>query len=92
MTTYLLYPPMTPPSTMSEASMQNMEARIPSLAQIAVRQARRQALTTSGKVLEARDGHLVEIAANGTVRVLRHIAKPIPVALGSKQFRAHRAP
>lgn len=78
---------MTSPSTMSEAFMQNMEARIPSLAQIAVQ----QALATSGKVLEARDGQLVETAANGTVRVIRHIAKPIPVVLGAKRFRAHRA-
>ena len=82
---------MTSPSTMSEASMQNMEAHIPSLAHIAVQRARRQALTTSGKVLEARDGQLVEMAANGTVRVIRHIAKPIPVALGAKRFHAHRA-
>ena len=82
---------MTPPSTMSEESMQNMEARIPSLAQIAVQRARLQVLATSGKVVEARDGQLVETAANGTVRVIRHIAKPIPVALGAKRFRAHKA-
>ncbi|MDH1381038.1 hypothetical protein N5J07_16575 [Comamonas aquatica] len=82
---------MTSPSTMSEESMQNMEARIPSLAQIAVQRAHRQVLATGGKVLEARDGQLLEIAANGTVRVIRHIAKPIPVALGAKRFRAHRA-
>ena len=82
---------MTPLSTMSEASMQNMEACIHSLVQIAVQRARRQALAISGKVLEARDGQLVEIAANGAVRVIRHIAKPIPVALGAKRFRAHRA-
>ena len=82
---------MTPPSTMSEESMQNMEARIPSLAQIAVQRARLQVLATSGKVVEARDGQLVETAANGTVRVIRHIAKPIPVALGAKRFREHRA-
>ena len=82
---------MTPPSTMSEESMQNMEARIPSLAQIAVQRARRQALTTGGKVVEASNGQLVEATANGTVRVIRHIAKPIPVALGAKRFREHRA-
>ncbi|MDH0373311.1 hypothetical protein N7340_16270 [Comamonas aquatica] len=76
---------------MSQVSMRNMEASIPSQAQIAAQRARLQALAISGKVLEARDGHLVEIAANGTVRVLRHIAKPIPVALGAKRFRAHRA-
>ena len=66
-------------------------ARIPSLAQIAVQRARLQVLATSGKVVEARDGQLVETAANGTVRVIRHIAKPIPVALGAKRFREHRA-
>lgn len=69
---------------MSEESMQNMEARIPSLAHIAVQQARRQALASSGKLVEARDGQLVETAANGTVRVIRHIAKPIPMALSAK--------
>lgn len=71
--------------------MQRMEALIPMLANIAVQQARCRALTTSGKVVVARDGQLVETAANGTVRVIRHIAKPIPVALGAKRFRAHRA-
>ena len=71
--------------------MQRMEALIPKVAHIAVQRARRQALATSGKVVEARDGQLVETAANGTVRVIRHIAKPIPVALGAKRFREHRA-
>ena len=71
--------------------MQRMEALIPTLAHIAVQRARWQALATSGKVLVARDGQLVETAANGTVRVNRHIAKPIPVALGAKRFREHRA-
>lgn len=71
--------------------MQNMEAHLPSLAHIAVQRARWQALTTSGKVLVAHDGQLVETTANGAVRVIRHIAKPIPVAMGAKRFRAHRA-
>lgn len=71
--------------------MQRMEALIPMLANIAVQRARCRALTTSGKVVEALDGQLVEMAANGTVQVIRHIAKPIPVALGAKRFRAHRA-
>lgn len=71
--------------------MQRMEALIPMLANVAVQRARRQALATSGKVLEARDGQWVETAANGTVRVIRHIAKPIPVALGAKRFREHGA-
>ncbi|WP_369642601.1 hypothetical protein [Acidovorax sp. A79] len=41
---------------MSEESMQRMEALIPTLAHIAVRRARRQALAISGKVVEARNG------------------------------------
>ena len=71
--------------------MQRADGLIPSLAQIAVQRARLQALAISGKVLEANNGQLVEMAANGTVRVIRHIAKPITVALGAKRFRAHRA-
>lgn len=71
--------------------MQNMEACIPSLPHIAVQRARQQTLATSGKVLVAHDGQLIETTANGAVRVIRHIAKPIPVALGTKRFRAHRA-
>lgn len=83
--------PMTSLSTMSEASMQDMEARISSLAQIAVQQARRQALATGGNLVEARDGQLVETAADDTVQVIRHISKPIPVALGAKRFSDHGA-
>lgn len=71
--------------------MQRADGLIPLLAHIAVQRARRQALATGGKVLKARNGQLLEIAANGTVRVIRHIAKPTPVALGTKRFRAHRA-
>ena len=67
--------------------MQCMEALIPTLAQIAVR----QALATSGRVVEARDGQLIETATNGTLRVIRNIAKPMAVAMGSKRFRARRA-
>ncbi len=82
---------MSPPSAMNEESMQRMEAFIPVLAHIAVQRARWHALATSGKVVEARDGQLIETAANGTVRVIRTIAKPLAVAMGTKRFRAHRA-
>lgn len=60
--------------------MQRMEALIPKLAHIAVRRARRQALATSGKVVEARNGQLIESYADGTVRLIRTIAKPVAVA------------
>ena len=91
MTTYLLHRPMTPRTAMSEESMQPMEALAPTLAHIAVQRARRQALATSGKVVEARNGQLIESYADGTVRVIRTIAKPMAVAMGTKRFRARRA-
>lgn len=82
---------MSPPPIMNEESMQRMEAFIPMLAHIAVQRARWQALATSGKVVEARDRQLIETAADGTVRVIRSIAKPMAVAMGTKRFRARRA-
>ena len=77
---------------MSEESMQRMEALIPTLAHIAVQRARWQALAISGKVVEARNGQLIESYADGTVRVIRAIVRPMAVAMGTKRFRAHRAP
>lgn len=78
-------------SKMTEESMQRMEARIPELAGSAVKRAYLQALTTSGKVLEARDGQLIETTAEGTVCVIRAIAKPIAVTMGAKRVRARQA-
>ena len=85
MTTCLLHRPMTPRTAMGEESMQRMEALIPKLAHIAVQRARRQALATSGKVVEARNGQLIESYADGMVRLIRTIAKPVAVAVGTKR-------
>lgn len=82
---------MSPPIAMSEESMQRMEARIPELAGSAVKRAYLQALTTSGKVIEARNGQLIETTAEGTVRVIRSIAKPVAVTMGAKRVRARQA-
>ena len=78
-------------SPMSEESMQRMEARIPELACSAVKRAYLQALTISGKVIEARNGQLIETTAEGTVRVIRSIAKPVAVTMGTKRVRARQA-
>jgi len=75
---------------MSEESMQRMEARIPELAGSAVKLAYLQALTTSGKVIEARKGQLIETTAEGVVRVIRSIAKPTSVRIGEKRVRARQ--
>ena len=82
---------MKTPFQMSEESMQHMEAQIPELAGNAVKRAYFQALTTTGKVVEARNGQLVETNAEGTVRILRSIAKPFAVTIGTKRVRAHKA-
>ena len=82
---------MKTPSQRSEESMQRMEARIPELAGSAVKRAYLQALTTSGKVIEARNGQLIETTAEGTVRVIRSIAKPVAVTMGAKRVRARQA-
>ena len=76
---------------LSEEAMQCMEARIPELAGHAVRRAYLQALTTSGKVVEARNGQLVETTVDGTVRVIRSIAKPVAVMPGTKRMRVRPA-
>lgn len=82
---------MNHPVRMSEESMQHMEAQIPELAGTAVKRAYWQALTTTGKVLEARNGQLVETTSDGAVRVVRSIAKPISVTMGTKRTRALKA-
>jgi hypothetical protein len=82
---------MKNPVRMSEESMQHMEAQIPELAGTAVKRAYWQALTTTGKVLEARNGQLVETTSDGAVRVVRSIAKPIAVTMGTKRFRSLKA-
>ena len=71
--------------------MQRMVAFIPTLAHVAVQRARWHAHAISGKVVEARDGQLIETAAKGTVRVIRTIAKPMAVAVGTKRFRTRKA-
>lgn len=73
---------------LSEKSMLAMESRIPELAGSAVRQAYFRALTTSGKVVEAVNGKLVETSAEGGQRVIRELSSaPVPVAAGSKRVR-----
>ena len=82
---------MQSPFPMSEISMQRLEATLPELESQALRQAYLQALTTSGKVVEARNGQLIETTVEGSVHVIRAIAKPTAVTIGAKRFRARQA-
>lgn len=76
---------------LTEETLQNLEAHIPELAESAIRKAYYQALTVEGKVIEARNGQLVEVSASGQVRILRTIAAPISVAIGTKRVRSRPA-
>lgn len=74
---------MNPLIALDEAAMQSAEARIPELAAQAVRQARQQALKTSGKVVETFNGQLVETYADGHRRVLRDLPPSIRIQPGT---------
>ena len=76
---------------LSEKSMQIMEAHIPELAGHAVHRAYFQALTTSGKVLEAVNGFLVETSAEGEHKKIRKLPAPTAVVPGSKRVRTRPA-
>lgn len=78
---------MTTTVPLSETSMQAMEAKIPELAGAAVKRAYYQALSQSGKVLEAIDGQLVETSVEGETRVIRALPAPIKAAVGMKLIR-----
>lgn len=72
---------------LNEKAMQTLELQIPQLASAAISQAYARALTTSGKVVEARDGRLVETYADGSEKFIRNLAKPIPVVAGTTRVR-----
>ena len=74
-------------AVLNEKAMQAMEALIPELAESALRQAYYQALTRSGKVLEAVNGKLVETSAEGGQRLIRNLPAPVAVTPGSKRVR-----
>jgi hypothetical protein len=74
---------------MTEESMKVLEAGIPKLAQGAFQRAHYQALTSSGKVMRAVNGKLVETYADGTEKVIRTIPSPVQVTAGAK-FKLNR--
>ena len=70
---------------LDEQAMLAAEARIPKLATQAVQDAYARALLTSGKVLEAIDGNLVETDCHGGQRIVRALHSPISIAVGTKK-------
>jgi hypothetical protein len=76
---------------LNEQMMSKAELLIPRMAAMAINTAYRNALTISGKVVEARNGHLVEAHSDGRVRVIRELVKPLPVIVGTKRSRSLKA-
>lgn len=81
---------MNPSYALDETAMQALEARIPELAETAVRRAYYQALSTDGKVVEAIDGRLVETTADGQQRLIRTLKAPLLVQAGLRLSRRSR--
>ena len=71
--------------TLDEQAMLAAEARIPKLASQAVQSAYARALSTSGTVLQAINGKLVETDRHGNQRIVRALQLPTPIAIGSKK-------
>jgi hypothetical protein len=76
---------------LTEETMKVLEAGIPKLAEGAFQRAYYQALTTSGKVMRAVNGNLVETHADGTETVLRALHSPVRVTIGAKFKLKRRA-
>lgn len=73
---------------LDENDIASLESHIPELAQDAVRRAYLEALTTSGKVVEAINGKLVVTSRDGSRSILRTLAnKPIRVEIGQQRVR-----
>jgi len=78
---------MKPHRHLSEQAMCTLEENIPLMAQAAFELARLNALTVSGKVLEVFNGQLVELSAEGDIRVIKAIQPSFKVKAGTKLDR-----
>ena len=61
-----------------------LETQIPALAKSAVTAAYWNALASGQSVLETDDGAIYEVFPDGTRRLVKKIAPPVPVAYGQK--------
>lgn len=78
---------MKPKIQFSEKALESLENRIPQMAQAAFSQAHLKALAVSGKVLQVSGGHLVELSAEGSVRVIKSVEPSFRVQAGVKRIR-----
>jgi len=75
---------------LDEATVQNLERRIPELAEGAVRQAYSKTLASGRMVVEAVNGQLIESHPDGSSKVLKNIHPPTYVAPDQKIIRKKR--
>lgn len=78
---------MKPKYQFSEKAQESLESRIPQMAQAAFSQAHLKALAVSGKVLQVSGGRLVELSAEGSVRVIKSVEPSFRVQAGIKRIR-----
>lgn len=72
---------------LDEKTICEREERIPFLAEDAVKKARTKTLSSGRNVVEAVNGKLIESHPDGSYRVIRSLAAPIPVTPGQKRVR-----
>ncbi|MEN9489787.1 MAG: hypothetical protein RJA63_236 [Pseudomonadota bacterium] len=75
-------------AVLSEQALERMEKSIPELAGGAFKRAYSHALSISGRVIEAKNGKLVETSADGTQRVIKTLPASTPVQIGAKRIRS----
>jgi hypothetical protein len=67
---------------MNEKTLRYLEESIPELAEAAVTQAYWRALAAGHSVLKTENGMLIEVHPDGTKRIIKKLAPPIPVEKG----------
>jgi len=73
---------------LDENNMSVREERIPFLAEDAVKMARTKTLSSGRNVVEAVNGKLIESHPDGSYRVIRSLAPPIPASSISKRSKS----
>lgn len=66
-----------------ERTISIIEQEIPKLAKLAIRQAYVQALASGSSVVQAIDGKLVKMNADGSMEVLKKLKDPVKVEIDS---------
>lgn len=72
---------------LNEKSMRYLEEKIPELAEMALKQAYWNALSSGRSVLESKNGTLIEVFPDGTEKKIKKLEPWIPVKKGQRFAR-----